>query len=58
MNFNLIPFVVLWVVVAAIVLVLIIGGESIAGEEDDSLHVMDRRCRMIPHQRRSLRSWK
>jgi hypothetical protein len=37
---NLIPFIVLWSLVAASVIALIVWRKMIASEEDDSLHVL------------------
>ena len=39
MNFDLRPFVALWIVVTAIVIALFIWRKIVAGKEDDSLHV-------------------
>lgn len=39
MNFDLRPFVALWMVVTAIVIVLFIWRKIVAGKEDDTLHV-------------------
>jgi len=38
-NFDLRPFVALWILVTAIVIVLFIWRKIVAGKEDDSLHV-------------------
>ena len=39
MNSHLIPFVVIWAALAAVVLVLIAWRKAISSHEDDSLHV-------------------
>lgn len=49
-TFNLVPFAVLWGILALIVLSLIVIRKKIAGGEDDTLHVMEGDARMIPHQ--------
>ncbi len=41
MNINLMPYFVLWVVLAVIVLGMIIWRKTISSHEDDSLHVLD-----------------
>jgi hypothetical protein len=38
-NFDLRPFVALWILLTAIVIVLFIWRKIVAGKEDDSLHV-------------------
>jgi ABC-type iron transport system FetAB permease component len=38
-NLDLRPFVALWIVVTAIVIVLFIWRKIVAGKEDDTLHV-------------------
>ena len=39
MNFDLRPFVALWAIVTASVIVLFIWRKIVAGKEDDTLHV-------------------
>ena len=39
MNFDLRPFVALWILVTTMVIVLFIWRKIVAGKEDDSLHV-------------------
>ena len=39
MNFDLRPFIALWIVFTAIVIALFIWRKIVAGKEDDSLHV-------------------
>ncbi|MEO8593027.1 MAG: hypothetical protein ABI759_06885 [Candidatus Solibacter sp.] len=39
MNFNLVPLVVVWGVLALVVLGLFIWRKSVASDEDDTLHV-------------------
>ena len=50
MNVNLLPFAVLWAVMALVVLALIVVRKRISSGEDDTLHVMEGDARMIPHQ--------
>lgn len=38
---SLLPFVILWAVLAAVVIVLVIYRSTVAGHEDDMLHVED-----------------
>ena len=40
MNFNLVPFIVLWAILATTVAVLIVRRRMIARGEDDTLHVL------------------
>ena len=39
MNFDLRPFVGIWILVTAIVIALFVWRKIVAGKEDDSLHV-------------------
>jgi hypothetical protein len=39
-NINLLPYFVIWAVLAVVVLVLIVMRKSVASAEDDSLHVL------------------
>jgi hypothetical protein len=39
MNSHLLPFVIVWAVLAAVVLVLIFWRKAVSSHEDDSLHV-------------------
>jgi len=41
MNFNLIPFVALWSVIALAVLGLLAWRKIVSSKEDDQLHVLD-----------------
>lgn len=41
MNVNLMPYFVVWVVLAVSVLGMIVWRKSISSHEDDSLHVLD-----------------
>ncbi len=41
MNLNLTPFVTLWIVLAAAVIVLIAWRKIVTLQEDETLHVMD-----------------
>jgi len=40
MHVNLVPFIVLWVLLAASVLVLIVWRKMVANQEDDTIHVL------------------
>jgi len=40
MHVNLVPFIVLWALLAASVLVLIVWRKIVANNEDDTLHVL------------------
>jgi len=40
MQFNLVPFVVVWSLLAASVIALIVWRKIVASHEDDSLHVL------------------
>jgi hypothetical protein len=40
-NVNLMPYFVLWVVLAVVVVVMIVWRKAISSHEDDSLHVLD-----------------
>ncbi|SPE32120.1 conserved hypothetical protein [Candidatus Sulfopaludibacter sp. SbA6] len=40
MHVNLVPFIVLWALLAASVLVLIVWRKMVANNEDDTLHVL------------------
>jgi len=40
MHVNLVPFIVLWALLAASVLVLIVWRKMVANSEDDTLHVL------------------
>jgi hypothetical protein len=51
MNINLMPFAVLWAVLALIVIALIVIRRRIALGEDDTIHVMEGDAAQIPHQR-------
>jgi len=54
MNFDFRPFFVLWAVLAIGVLALFIWRKSVAGHEDDSLHVLH--GALVRHRRRSPKS--
>lgn len=41
MNINLTPYFVLWIVLAAVVLVMLIWRKAVTSHEDETLHVMD-----------------
>lgn len=41
MNVNLMPYFAVWVVLAAVVIVMILWRKAISSHEDDSLHVLD-----------------
>ena len=41
MQFNVIPYIAIWSVLALAVLVLFVMRKSVASKEDDSLHVLD-----------------
>ena len=41
MNISLIPFIVLWIVLAAVVLAMILWRQVVSRHEDENLHVMD-----------------
>ncbi|HWC97032.1 MAG TPA: hypothetical protein VG456_09790 [Candidatus Sulfopaludibacter sp.] len=41
MNVNLMPYFVLWVALAAVVIGMIVWRKTIASHEDESLHVLD-----------------
>jgi len=49
-QINILPFVVLWAVLALIVLTLIVIRKKISLSEDDTIHVMDGDARMVPRQ--------
>jgi hypothetical protein len=51
MNINLMPFAVLWAVLALVVITLIVIRKRIASGEDDTIHVMEGDAAQIPHQR-------
>ncbi|MBZ5617143.1 MAG: hypothetical protein LAQ69_00220 [Acidobacteriia bacterium] len=40
MNINLMPFIVLWIVLATIVIALIVRRRMVSSHEDDTLHVL------------------
>jgi uncharacterized membrane protein len=40
MHINLVPFIVLWVILAVSVLAMIAWRKMVASQEDDSLHVL------------------
>jgi len=50
MNINLLPFTVLWMVLAMVVVGLIFYRKWVARAEDDTLHVMDSEIGMISQQ--------
>jgi hypothetical protein len=50
-TLNLMPFAVLWGVLALIVLVLIVMRRKVAVGEDATIHVMEGDAREIPHQK-------
>jgi hypothetical protein len=41
MQTNLVPFVVLWALMAAAVLALVVWRKVVASKEDDNIHVLD-----------------
>lgn len=41
MNINLTPYFVLWIVLAAVVLIMLIWRKTVTSHEDETLHVMD-----------------
>jgi hypothetical protein len=41
MQFNLIPYLAVWCVVALAVIVLLVTRKMVASKEDDQLHVLD-----------------
>lgn len=47
---NLIPFVVVWGILATVVLVLVVYRFRIAGRTDELLHVADAESPLIPQQ--------
>ena len=50
MNINLLPFAVLWMVLAVAVIGLILYRAWIARSEDDSLHVNEREIGLVSQQ--------
>jgi hypothetical protein len=50
MNFNLLPFTVLWMALALVVIGLIAYRQWIAKNEDDSLHIADSEMGMVSQQ--------
>ena len=50
MNINLLPFAVLWAILATVVIALVVYRKRIASQEDDTLHVMDGDARLVPRQ--------
>ena len=50
MNFNLLPFAVLWMALALVVIGLIAYRKWIAKDEDDSLHIADSEMGMVSRQ--------
>jgi len=40
MNFNLLPLIVVWTILALVVLAMFIWRRSVASNEDDSLHLL------------------
>ena len=40
MNVNLVPYLVIWVVLAAVVIVLFAWRQAVARKEDDTVHVL------------------
>jgi hypothetical protein len=50
MNINLLPFTVLWMILAMVVVGLILYRKWVARAEDDTLHVMDSEIGMVTQQ--------
>jgi hypothetical protein len=50
MNFNLLPFTILWMILAAVVIGLMMYRKWVARNEDDTLHLMDSDIAIIPQQ--------
>ena len=50
MNINLLPFTILWMILAVIVVGLLVYRRWVSRNEDDTLHVMDSDVGMVPQQ--------
>ena len=50
MNFNLLPFTILWMVLTAIVIGLILYRKWIAKDEDETIHVLDYESGLVAQQ--------
>jgi hypothetical protein len=50
MNLNLLPYALVWGVLAAVVIALIVYRKMVASHEDDTLHVLDGEAKVIPEQ--------
>jgi hypothetical protein len=50
MNVNLLPFTVLWMILAMVVIGLLMYRRWVSREEDDTLHVMESDAAMVPQQ--------
>jgi len=50
MNFNLLPFAVVWMALALVVIVMIAYRAWVARDEDDTLHIADSEMGMVSQQ--------